>query len=142
MVVLGRRRPSQKGAPSRRPQAGAGATRSTYRSTPRAASSLRPRAARVSAPALLPACSAANPSQPLRPRTRTVVPFQDLREFVAPLEKRGQLRRITASGRRELESTETADRAVKGPRHDNVALLFERVEGFSMPLLINTFGTE
>ncbi|MCI0548469.1 MAG: UbiD family decarboxylase, partial [Candidatus Rokubacteria bacterium] len=68
--------------------------------------------------------------------------FQDLREFVALLEKRGQLRRIKAPVRRELEITEIADRAVKGPRDQNHALLFERVEGCSTPVLINTFGTE
>ena len=68
--------------------------------------------------------------------------FQDLREFVAHLEARGQLRRITASVSRDLEIAEVADRVVKGPAAQNHALLFERVEGSSMPLLINTFGTE
>ncbi len=68
--------------------------------------------------------------------------FQDLRELVALLDSRGQLRRISAPVKRELEITEIADRVVKGPPEQNHALLFERVEGFSMPLLINTFGTE
>jgi 4-hydroxy-3-polyprenylbenzoate decarboxylase len=68
--------------------------------------------------------------------------FQDLREFLALLDKRGQLRRIAAPVRRELEITEIADRVVKGPAEGNQALLFERVEGFATPLLINTFGTE
>ena len=67
--------------------------------------------------------------------------FQDLREFLQLLDKRGQLRRIGVPVTRELEITEIADRAVKGPAAQNVALLFERVEGFSMPVLINTFGT-
>jgi len=70
------------------------------------------------------------------------VAFQDLREFLALLDKRGQLRRISVPVKRELEITEIADRVVKGPMADNHVLLFERVEGFSMPLLINTFGTE
>jgi 4-hydroxy-3-polyprenylbenzoate decarboxylase len=70
------------------------------------------------------------------------VAFQDLREFIALLDKRGQLRRISAPVTRELEITEIADRLVKGPEAQNHALLFERVEGFSIPLLINTFGTE
>jgi len=69
------------------------------------------------------------------------VAFQDLREFLQLLDKRGQLRRIGVPVTRELEITEIADRAVKGPAAQNVALLFERVEGFSMPVLINTFGT-
>ncbi|MBI3455332.1 MAG: menaquinone biosynthesis decarboxylase [Candidatus Rokubacteria bacterium] len=67
--------------------------------------------------------------------------FQDLREFLTLLDKRGQLRRIAAPVKRELEITEIADRVVKGPAARNQALLFERVEGFTMPLLINTFGT-
>ncbi len=68
--------------------------------------------------------------------------FQDLREFLQLLDKRGQLRRITVPVKRELEITEIADRVVKGPAPQNHALLFERVEGFAMPLLINAFGTE
>ncbi len=68
--------------------------------------------------------------------------FQDLREFLDLLDKRGQLRRITVPVSRDLEISEIADRAVKGPAAGNVALLFERVDGFSMPLLINAFGTE
>jgi 4-hydroxy-3-polyprenylbenzoate decarboxylase len=67
---------------------------------------------------------------------------QDLRELLRLLDKRGQLRRITAPVKRELEITEIADRVVKGPADRNHALLFERVEGFTTPLLINTFGTE
>ena len=48
--------------------------------------------------------------------------FKDLREFIAFLEDRGQLRRISTAVSRELEITEIADRTVKsgGP-----ALLFE-----------------
>jgi 4-hydroxy-3-polyprenylbenzoate decarboxylase len=68
--------------------------------------------------------------------------FQSLREFVDHLERRGHLRRIRVPVSRDLEITEIADRAVKGPPTQNLALLFEQVEGFSMPLLINTFGTE
>ena len=67
--------------------------------------------------------------------------FQDLREFLALLDQRGQLRRIGVPVKRELEITEIADRVVKGPADRNVALLFERVEGFAMPLLINLYGT-
>ena len=67
--------------------------------------------------------------------------FQGLREFLDLLDKRGQLRRITVPVTRELEITEIADRVVKGPPAQNQALLFERVEGFAMPVLINAFGT-
>jgi 4-hydroxy-3-polyprenylbenzoate decarboxylase len=69
------------------------------------------------------------------------VALQDLREFLTLLDKRGQLRRIAAPVRRELEIAEIADRIVKGPPERNHALLFERVEGFTTPVLINAFGT-
>src|SRR5262245_23216807 len=67
--------------------------------------------------------------------------FADLREFVAHLEKRGQLRRITAAFSQDLEITEIADRVSKGSAAANVALLFENVRGSSMPVLINAFGS-
>ncbi len=66
--------------------------------------------------------------------------FDDLRDFVAHLERHGQLRRIPARVSRELEIAEITDRVSKGPAGQNVALLFEQVEGFEMPVLINTFG--
>ena len=67
--------------------------------------------------------------------------FADLREFVAHLEKSGQLRRISAPVSRDLEISEITDRVSKRAGENNVALLFENVEGFSMPLLINAFGS-
>jgi len=69
------------------------------------------------------------------------VAFADLREFLAHLEKLGQLRRIAAPVTRDLEITEIADRVSRGPADRNVALLFEHVQGFSMPILINAFGS-
>jgi 4-hydroxy-3-polyprenylbenzoate decarboxylase len=64
--------------------------------------------------------------------------FRDLRDFIRFLEDKGELRRITTPVSHELEITELADRTVKsgGP-----ALLFERVEGYDVPVLINMFGT-
>ena len=67
--------------------------------------------------------------------------FADLREFLARLETLGQLRRIAAPVTRDLEITEIADRVSRGPADRNVALLFEHVQGFSMPVLINAFGS-
>ena len=67
--------------------------------------------------------------------------FADLREFLAHLETLGQLRRIAAPVTRDLEITEIADRVSRGPADRNVALLFEHVQGFSMPILINAFGS-
>ena len=64
--------------------------------------------------------------------------FKDLREYIAFLESKSDLRRVTTPVSTNLEITEITDRMVKsgGP-----ALLFENVEGHSMPLLINAFGT-
>jgi 4-hydroxy-3-polyprenylbenzoate decarboxylase len=65
--------------------------------------------------------------------------FRDLREWIALLEREGELRRIVAEVDPHLEVTEIVDRTVKagGP-----ALLFERPRGSKHPLLINQFGTE
>ena len=65
--------------------------------------------------------------------------YSDLRAFMAELEKRGLLRRITTEVDPELEITEISDRVVKsgGP-----ALLFENVKGSGMPVVTNLFGTE
>jgi 4-hydroxy-3-polyprenylbenzoate decarboxylase len=68
--------------------------------------------------------------------------FTDLREFVAHLERRGRLRRVAVPVSRDLEITEIVDRVSKTRGDGNVALLFERVEGFDMPLLVNAFGSE
>ncbi len=63
----------------------------------------------------------------------------DLREWVALLEREGELARISAEVDPHLEITEIVDRTVKagGP-----ALLFEYPKGSEHPLLINQFGTE
>ncbi len=67
--------------------------------------------------------------------------FKSLHEFVALLEERGQLRRIAAPVSAELEITEITDRVSKGPDGQNVALLFENVKGYDLPVLINAFGS-
>jgi 4-hydroxy-3-polyprenylbenzoate decarboxylase len=59
--------------------------------------------------------------------------FADLREFIAHLEKHGQLRRITVPVSRDLEISEITDRVSKSSGTRNVALLFENVQGFSVP---------
>ena len=66
--------------------------------------------------------------------------LRDLRELVARLEQAGRLRRVSVPVTRDLEITEITDRVSKGPAAQNVALLFERVEGFDMPVLVNAFG--
>jgi 4-hydroxy-3-polyprenylbenzoate decarboxylase len=64
---------------------------------------------------------------------------RDLRDWIALLEREGELVRIAAEVEPHLEITEIVDRTVKsgGP-----ALLFERPKGSRHPLLINQFGTE
>jgi 4-hydroxy-3-polyprenylbenzoate decarboxylase len=64
--------------------------------------------------------------------------YTDLREFVAALERAGELRRIRAEADPVLEIAEITDRVSKrgGP-----ALLFEHPKGSSLPLLINAFGS-
>jgi 4-hydroxy-3-polyprenylbenzoate decarboxylase len=69
------------------------------------------------------------------------VALNNLRDFVKALDRGDQLRRISAPVSRDLEITEITDRVVKGPARTNVALLFERVEGFESPVLMNAFGS-
>jgi len=63
---------------------------------------------------------------------------QDLREFMARLEARGELKRIAVPVDPKLEMTEIADRVLRagGP-----ALLFEKPKTGEMPVLANLFGT-
>ncbi len=68
--------------------------------------------------------------------------YQDLSEFINLLDKKGELNRIGVPVSRDLEITEITDRISKGSSEDNKALLFENVEGFDSPVLINTFGNE
>jgi 4-hydroxy-3-polyprenylbenzoate decarboxylase len=65
--------------------------------------------------------------------------YGDLREFIAQLEARGELKRVQAPVSPRLEMTEVCDRVLRaaGP-----ALLFERPAGHDMPVLANLFGTE
>jgi 4-hydroxy-3-polyprenylbenzoate decarboxylase len=64
--------------------------------------------------------------------------YQDLREFIAELEKQGELKRIATEVDANLEITEICRRTLdkKGP-----ALLFENVKGSNIPVLANLFGT-
>jgi 4-hydroxy-3-polyprenylbenzoate decarboxylase len=71
-----------------------------------------------------------------------VMRYNDLRDFIAQLENRGELRRIRPSVSPRYEMTEIADRVL---RQQGPALLFEQPahEGqrWSMPVLANLFGT-
>ncbi|MFA6956209.1 MAG: menaquinone biosynthesis decarboxylase [Thermoanaerobaculia bacterium] len=65
--------------------------------------------------------------------------YKDLRDFIAALEKAGELVRIKERVSPKLEITEITDRVSKkfGP-----ALLFENVEGSDIPVVINLMGNE
>ena len=64
--------------------------------------------------------------------------YHDLRDFIAQLEKQGELKRVRAEVDPYLEMTEICDRVLKagGP-----AILFEKPKGHSIPVLGNLFGT-
>ena len=64
--------------------------------------------------------------------------YHDLRDFIAQLEKIGELKRIKIPVDPVLEMTEICDRVLKagGP-----AILFENPIGHTMPVLANLFGT-
>lgn len=64
--------------------------------------------------------------------------YRDLRDFIAQLERKGELKRISVEVDPVLEITEITDRVTKsgGP-----ALLFERPKGSQVPLVINLLGT-
>jgi 4-hydroxy-3-polyprenylbenzoate decarboxylase len=67
------------------------------------------------------------------------MPARDLREWIALLEREGELVRVATEVDPNLEITEIVTRTVRarGP-----ALLFEHPKGSELPLLINQFGTE
>lgn len=84
--------------------------------------------------------------------------YTNLRDFVGELDEAGELKRISASVSPVLEVAALADRASKSvaprkgsassarndPRFHHLgghALLFERVEGAEMPVLINAYGS-
>lgn len=64
--------------------------------------------------------------------------YKDLRDFMALLEARGELKRIKQEIDPNLEMTEICDRTLRagGP-----ALLFENPKGYKYPVLGNLFGT-
>lgn len=65
--------------------------------------------------------------------------YKDLREYLKELEKKGLLHRIPVEVDPILEIAAISDRVVKagGP-----ALLFEKVKGYSIPVVTNLFGSE
>jgi 4-hydroxy-3-polyprenylbenzoate decarboxylase len=74
--------------------------------------------------------------------------FNDLRDWIAALDRAGELKRIRTEVDPILEITEIADRVSKGAakkygRPGGPALLFENVKGANgIPVFINQFGSE
>ena len=72
----------------------------------------------------------------------SVVKYRDLRDFLAQLERMGELKRIAAPVSTRLEMTEISDRVL---RASGPALLFENAQHdgrpAQMPVLANLFGT-
>ena len=66
--------------------------------------------------------------------------FPDINAFIAELERRKELARITDSLSPDLEISALIDRACKSPG-GGPALLFEKPTGASMPVAANLFGS-
>lgn len=64
--------------------------------------------------------------------------YKDFRDFIAQLEKQGELKRISVEVDPYLEMTEICDRVLK---QEGPALLFENPKGHTIPVLGNLFGT-
>ncbi len=69
------------------------------------------------------------------------MPFRDLQSFVRALEREGELVRIREPLSPVLELTEVIDRVSKMPGGGK-ALLFERVEGYEIPVVANLYGSK
>jgi 4-hydroxy-3-polyprenylbenzoate decarboxylase len=67
--------------------------------------------------------------------------YRNLQDFVAALERAGELLRVTAPVSAHLEITHITDLASKNPG-GGPALLFENVKGSAFPVLTNAFGSE
>src|ERR1041384_133096 len=76
------------------------------------------------------------------------MPYDDLRQWIAALDRTGELKKIKTEVDPILEITEITDRVSKGAakrygRPGGPALLFENVKGANgVPVLINQFGSE
>jgi len=64
--------------------------------------------------------------------------YRDLRDFLAQLERLGELKRVGVEVDPRLEMTEICDRVLKG---GGPAILFEKPRGHTIPVLGNLFGT-
>jgi 4-hydroxy-3-polyprenylbenzoate decarboxylase len=69
------------------------------------------------------------------------VEYEDLREYIELLEKKGKLRRISKSVDHTWELACLARWAYQGlPDQERFGMLFERVEGFDIPVVTGAVG--
>ena len=66
------------------------------------------------------------------------MPIEDTHEFIAKLEKNGELKRVKTEVDSDLEIAEILRREMYS---NGSAILFENVKGFNMPVLGNAFGS-
>jgi 4-hydroxy-3-polyprenylbenzoate decarboxylase len=66
------------------------------------------------------------------------VPIEDTHEFIAELEKNGELKRVKTEVDSDLEIAEILRREMYS---NGSAILFENVKGYDMPVLGNAFGS-
>src|SRR6478609_4637470 len=66
--------------------------------------------------------------------------YTDLSEFLADLDKRKLLARVSDAVSPDLEIAAVTDRACKSPQ-GGPALLFEKPAGFDIPVTTNVFGS-
>jgi 4-hydroxy-3-polyprenylbenzoate decarboxylase len=66
--------------------------------------------------------------------------YADLNDFIADLDRRGLLNRVSEAVSPDLEIAAVTDRACKMPQ-GGPALLFERPTGFEIPVASNLFGS-
>src|SRR5688572_27923801 len=64
--------------------------------------------------------------------------YSDLRDFMAQLERMGELKHVGVPVSPHLEMTEICDRTL---RAEGPALLFQKPTGHTIPVLGNLFGT-
>jgi len=70
------------------------------------------------------------------------MPYRNMSQFIDALDEAGELIRIKRECDPVLEIPCIADRISRLPSDQNKAILFERVIGSTMPILMNAFGSE
>ena len=72
---------------------------------------------------------------------KKITAYKDLNDFIDTLKANDELIEINTPVSCDLEITEITDRASKEINFPNKAILFNKVEGYEVPVLINAFGS-